>query len=172
MASKTRFTKTDGTVVYVSTGTTFEVFDPLADATDYPTGWISADILSVVIGSNVTTIGNNAFKECTSLVSVTIPNSVTTIGANAFYQCNSLTTVVIPDSVTTLGTGTELNDGGPFQFCTSLTSVTLPNNSNFTTLKPTTFFYCSALESIVIPDSVTSIGDAAFAFCGALQSVT
>jgi len=68
--------------------------------------WYSSEnkIKKVIIGNNVTTIGNYAFFDCYSLTSsVTIPNSVTSIGNYAFYSCDSLTSVTIPNSVTTIG---------------------------------------------------------------------
>ena len=57
----------------------------------------------VTIPNSVTSIGDRAFYECTSLTSVTIPNSVTSIGASAFSRCTSLTSVTIPSSVTGIG---------------------------------------------------------------------
>ena len=51
------------------------------------------DLTSVVVGSYVTTIGENAFKNCTGLTSVTLGSGVTSIGANAFYGCTALATV-------------------------------------------------------------------------------
>ena len=51
----------------------------------------------------VTSIGNNAFCECTGLTSVTIPNSVTTIGDMAFEGCTYLISIEIPNSVTFIG---------------------------------------------------------------------
>ena len=52
---------------------------------------------------SVTSIGESAFCECSSLTSVTIPNSVTSIGNYAFEECTGLTSVTIPNSVTSIG---------------------------------------------------------------------
>ena len=58
---------------------------------------------SYTIPNSVTSIGDCAFVDCTSLTSVTIPNSVTSIGDEAFSGCTSLTNVTIPNSVTSIG---------------------------------------------------------------------
>ena len=58
---------------------------------------------------SVTSIGNEAFRVCSSLTSITIPNSVTTIGSKAFYECKSLTSITIPNSVTTIGGSAFVN---------------------------------------------------------------
>ena len=52
---------------------------------------------------NVTSIGYDAFYNCSGLKSVTIPNSVTKIGGSAFEGCSGLTSVTIPNSVTSIG---------------------------------------------------------------------
>ena len=52
---------------------------------------------------SVTSIGNSAFRSCSSLTSITIPNSVTSIGETAFSWCSSLTSLTIPESVTNIG---------------------------------------------------------------------
>ena len=65
--------------------------------------WRYFGVKRIIIGDSVTTIGNSAFSDCSSLTSVTIPNGVTTIGDNAFENCSSLTSVTIPNSVTTIG---------------------------------------------------------------------
>jgi|GEM_PF-2449110 len=119
-------------------------------------------IKSVNIGNSVTTIGNYAFCDCTSLTSVTIGNSVTTIGERAFEDCYSLTSVTIPDSVKTIG-------GVAFYGCYSLTSVTIGNS--VTTINDGAFCGCYSLTNVTIPDSVTSIVYGAFCSCDSLTDV-
>ena len=70
----------------------------------------------MTIGNSVTSIGDYAFRGCSSLVEIVIPNSVTSIGKCAFAYCNSLTNVVIPDSV-------ELIGDDAFYLCYSLADV-------------------------------------------------
>ena len=118
---------------------------------------------SFVIPSGVTTIGEHAFDDCTSLTSVTIGNNVTSIGEGAFWGCTGLTSVVIPNSVTKIGDYT-------FYYCTELTSVTIGNS--VTTIGYHAFEDCTSLTSVVIPDSVTKIGYYAFRDCTGLTSVT
>jgi len=101
------------------------------------------------IPNSVTTIGEQAFMDCTGLTSVTIPNSVTTIGEQAFNGCTGLTSVTIPNSVTTIGEWAFIG-------CTGLTSVTIPNS--VTTIGERAFNSCTGLTSIIslraVPPSV------------------
>jgi len=79
--------------------------------------------------------------------------SVTSIGGSAFLWCSSLTSVTIPDSVTSIG-------NAAFDGCFSLTSINIPDS--VTSIGSSAFRNCSSLTSITIPDSVTSIGNSAF----------
>ena len=122
-----------------------------------------AGLTEYAIPDSATTIGDYAFKYCSSLTSVTIPDSVTTIGYEAFYECSSLTSVTIGNSVTTIG-------NYAFKYCSSLTSVTIPDS--VTSIENAAFSHCSSLTSVTILDSVTTIGDYAFHYCSSLTSVT
>ena len=116
----------------------------------------------VTIPNGVTSIGNCAFWECTSLISITIPGSVTSIGEWAFFQCG-LTSITIPDSVTSIKVSA-------FQKCTGLTSITIPDS--VTSIGNGVFWECTSLTSVTIPSSVTSLDVFAFWGCTGLTSIT
>lgn len=122
-----------------------------------------SSLTSITIPESVTSIGSYAFYRCSSLTSITIPESVTSIGEQAFRECSSLTSITIPDSVTSIG-------DEAFRNCTSLTSVTIGNG--VTSIGDYAFYGCSSLTSIIIPEGVTSIGAAAFEGCSSLTSIT
>ena len=117
---------------------------------------------STTIPNSVTSIGGEAFYDCSSLTSITIPNSVTSIGDRAFASCSSLTSITLPNSVTSIG-------DGAFSWCTSLTSITIGNS--VTSIGEYALNGCSSLTSITLPNSVTSIGGSAFSYCSSLTSV-
>ena len=89
--------------------------------------------------------------------------SVTSIGDYAFYYCSSLTSVTIPNSVTSIGEYA-------FGDCANLTNITIPNS--VTSICKGAFIDCTSLTSIKIPNSVTRILRDAFRDCTNLTSVT
>ena len=121
-----------------------------------------SSLTSITIPDSVTSIGNEAFYNCSSLMSIIIPDSVTSLGWYAFYNCSSLMSITIPNSVTGIGSSV-------FNGCKSLTSITI--GDGVTSIGQGAFYDCSSLTSIIIPDGVTNIGEYAFTGCSSLTSL-
>ena len=123
---------------------------------DEPSPWNNKknNIKKLIVMAGVTSIGDDAFSECSSLTSVDIGNSVTSIGDWAFYYCSSLTSIIIPNSVTSIGEGA-------FFDCTSLTSITIPNS--VTSIGDYAFCLCTSLTTIICKAiKVPTLGDYVF----------
>ena len=139
------------------------------DYYDYRSVFYGSKFTTVTIGDSVTIIGSYAFSGCSSLTSITIPDSVTTIGERAFRDCSSLREFngkyASGDGRCLIIDGT-LNSFAP----AGLTEYTIPDS--VTTIGYYAFAYCSSLTSVTIPDSVTTIGDYAFGWSKSLTSVT
>ena len=161
------------------------------------TGTESTVILPSTISSwPVTKIGEDALKDNTTITSVTIPDSVTEIGSNAFAGCTNLTSVHYAGDWSNL----TIQSGNPavqdaanaplfdFEFTPDNTAVIVTNykyngaaadvtipsrykGKPVTTIGHAAFFN-SAVTSVTIPDSVTSISDDAFVNCPQLTNIS
>ena len=134
-------------------------------------------ITDLVIPNSVTEIGAFAFCNCSGLTSVTIPNSVTSIGADAFDGCEGLKEVHISDLAAWCRIDFNPYGGTPLSYAHNLylngeliTDLVIPNS--VTKIGNRAFAGCSSLTSVTIPNSVTKIGDYAFRNCSGLTSVT
>jgi hypothetical protein len=140
---------------------------------------------SYTIPNSVTSMGDSAFRECTSLASVTIGDSVFSIGKEVFQQCSSLTNVTMGDSIrniddwafvgcehlnnVTIGTSVTNIGMNAFALCSSITSLTIPNS--VTSVGEQAFWDCENLTSVTIGAGVTNIDPGAFGFCGRLSTI-
>ena len=197
------FDKSTGTITdcYVSvTSVTIpsEIDGVEVTSIGYRTFFGCSSLTSITIPSSVTSIDSDAFSGCSGLTSITIPSGVTSVGHAAFSGCSGLTSITIPSSVTSIGAYV-------FYGCSSLTSINVDNsNLNYTSIDGVlydknivtiigypggkigeviipesvtiigdyAFSGCSGITSVTIPSSVTSIGDFAFAGCSSLTSIT
>ena len=141
---------------------------------------------NTTIPNSVTTIDDYAFYNCDGLTSIDIPDSVTEIGSSAFSGCTWLTSIFIPNSVTAIG-GNAFNNTAwyknqPFGMVYAGKVAykykgSMPSGTNMTFREGTlgiagsAFEDCDGLTSIVIPNSVTSIGDGVFESCSGLTSI-
>ena len=157
---------------------------------------------SISIKDGTKGIVGAAFDDCTGLTSVTIPDSVTSIGSSAFENCTGLTEInwnaenvqdfggsggLVFSNAGTSGDGIDVVFGENVKhipsylfyedvdfaedFKTPKIKTVIIGNS-VTSIGDATFMGCSELTSIIIPDSVTSIGDEAFSDCVGLTSIT
>ena len=131
----------------------------------------------------LTSIGSSAFQGCTSLVSVPNLSKVTKMGWGAFYECKNLQASVdlsslqnIPDNafcytpVKIVGLCDSLKSIGEWAFIQSNVAVQLPRTLE--TIGNYAFYYGTLPEQLSIPDSVTSVGTAAFSGVGGVKDVT
>ena len=184
-------------------------------AIDHDAFWNCTGLTSVAIPSSVTSIGSTAFYWCINMTNIDIPPTVKSIALKAFYKCKGLTAITIPDSLSSMGKWvfyecnelktvnwnaktypdfvvsnendgthpfrglpiTDFNFGGeveriPANLCYGLhiKSITIPNSVK--TVGDRAFYYCGSSNSVTIPNSVETIGNEAFLGCSGVKTLT
>ena len=145
------------------------------------------NLQSVTLPATITTINSDAFYCCTKLGSVNLPEGITTIGSYAFNNCN-LTSITIPSTVTSIGNKAfQSNPTTSVTWLPKTCSIGSDDSAPFysTSSKITSFtfgdqvqvipaYLCknmSLLDTIVLPPSVSSLGQNAFMNCTSLKSI-
>ena len=143
--------------------------------------------LTSIFWGSVEVIGSSAFEGCIALTEVNISGNIKTIGGGAFRNCTALVSLTLNAGL--LNIGSSGNSYGAFEGCKNLTSISLPgtvlniyrrafydcssletvNLNDGLLLIGTNAFYNCALTSIVIPNSVTDLGEYIFVGCSKLQ---
>lgn len=159
---------------------------PSSVASIHTQAFSNSDLKGVVINSNDLVVYEAAFSYCDKLLSVKFnvdDSAIIDLGDNAFRNCTSLTTIELPKGCTihdstftdcvklksVVFDGSEI---GPFAFrdCEQLKNISLGDGIN--KISAAAFYNCSALETIDLPNSVKAIGSHAFCGCNALKQIS
>lgn len=118
----------------------------------------------VAIDGNIESIGEAAFEGCANLKRFDVQESVVSIGDNAFSDCTALTYFDIPAATASIGASV-------FEGCEGLTSIRFESGSELSDIADRTFYGCTGLLSMSLPESVVGIGESAFYGCTGLLSM-
>lgn len=159
----------------------------------------NTDLKFVIIPSSVTEIGDEAFSGCTNLQYIHIPNSVRRIGIAAFNNCNNLKSiaihlvdmnstqgiicnlafrccdhlesVILPDTMDLIGDYAFLGCVNLKSFVTYRSGYLPASNQRSNgIIGANTFMRCDSLERVILPDTIITINDCAFACCKSLTT--
>ena len=108
---------------------------------------------TIQIPESVQSLGERVFENCSGLTSATLPKGLKSIPAYLFLKCSALAEVVLPDSLEIIG-------GSAFKECASLTQISLPEGLS---VLSGSAFDGSGLKEMVLPSTLTQIGDYALA---------
>lgn len=117
--------------------------------------------MNVELPNTITSIGNSAFSNCSSLQNIEIPSSVTVINKSTFSGCKSLSSVLLHSNI-------EAIKSDAFEGCISLKTLKLPESLE--SIDDRAFKNCASLESIDIPENLKNINASVFYGCTQLKN--
>jgi len=130
---------------------------------------------SVSLGNDISVVGAYAFENCAALQLISFGTGIKTIGESAFEGCEELKKVNLADIAVWCSISLEDESANPFCYDAKLyvngalvTELVIPEG--VTSIAPYAF-YCCDITSVVIFDSVETIGESAFRFCTSLENV-
>lgn len=141
-------------------------------------------ITEIFLPEGVEILGDQAFALCAGLTDVFLPNGLTTIEQNCFRQLSNLANINLPNTLQTIGMGafaqtgltsvilpSSLQNMGSFIFreCSALETAVI--SEGITTIPYGLFFRCSALEDVALPEGITEICEGAFNECISLEEI-
>ena len=135
----------------------------------YDSGWRSVKLTRVILPEGLAAIGAGAFRNCSVLENINIPASVKTMGSGVFAGCSKLMTAGPVGSGCNIEFGwtAEIPDSS-FSYLSTLSNVILPDS--ITSIGNSAFYEC-ALSAVDLPDNLVTIGNTVFARCGALTEI-
>ena len=144
-----------------------QMYDPTNESSDI---WVTDApwrdyynaIKSIDIESDVTSVGDGAFRGCSAVTSISLSNDVEALGEYSFVDCDGIIDIVIPENVKTIGEAA-------FSDCNALESVSILGAASIGNFA---FSECANLISVELPETLTSIGEYGFRGCEALRTVT
>lgn len=145
------------------------------------------ELKSISLPSSLRYIGKSAFEYCEGLTEINIPEGVTGIGAAAFRECTQLKDITLPESVKAIGENAfvytaysnnpENRDDGVMYIGKHLikaedsVSGVYAVREGTVSIADSAFSYCTSLEGIIIPETVTAAGEGVFTGCENLRDV-
>ncbi len=148
-------------------------------------------LTTIAIPDTVTRLGYQAFRYCLALESVELPTGITTIEYGMFDNCKALRFVELHEGIEVIEEGVfnmcmsieeivipstvrdiQFEWTGVFTNCYELESVRFADGSKLEAIGANTFTNCTSLESIVLPESLTTLPAGLFVDCSAMKSVT
>lgn len=137
-------------------------FESLSDGGIFLKRCKNKNVDELVIPAEVSVLGEECFRDCTSLVSITFEGRMERISSGAFYGCTALEEIVWPQGLTEIG-------NYAFWHCSALEELEIPNG--VVIVGREAFLGCTGLDSITLPPSLGRIETGAFEGCNDIADI-